>query len=158
MSKIYTLHREDTIQTTIDDAWAFMSRPENLDRITPEDMGFTIVTDVPEQMHNGLLVEYRIRIPFLGNQTWLSEINHIVPDRSFVDVQIIGPYKYWHHYHSIEESDGGVKFVDHVTYQVPCGIFGQLAHSLFIRRILDRIFSYRAEIFREVFEPSKQEK
>lgn len=141
---IYTLRKEVVVRTTIEHAWEFISNPANLNLITPDDMNFTIITELPEHMYEGLLVEYRVRIPFMGEQSWLSELKNIVPGRSFVDVQLAGPYKLWHHFHAIDETTEGIRFTDQITYQVPYGFIGRIAHAMFIHRTLKRIFNYRA--------------
>lgn len=145
MPKIHTLQREQTISTDIGRAWQFISAPANLDAITPPDMSFEIVSDVPEKMHNGLLIEYRVGIPFLGKQRWLTELKHIREGHSFVDEQRIGPYRLWYHYHEIVEVDGGVRFIDHVSYVLPFGPFGGIAHLLYVKRQLKTIFDYRQQ-------------
>jgi ligand-binding SRPBCC domain-containing protein len=140
---IHTLHREQIVQTTIDTAWDFISSPANLDAITPPDMSFEIVTDVPAAMYNGLLIEYRVGIPFLGKQTWLTELKHIRPGHSFVDEQRVGPYKLWYHYHEITEVSDGVRFIDHVNYVMPFGPCGEIARSVYVKQQLQQIFDYR---------------
>lgn len=141
---MYTLHSEILVNTTLEKAWGFIQNPANLNRITPPDMAFEILTDHPKTMREGMLVEYRVKIPFLGVQPWLSELKHIAEGHSFVDEQKIGPYKLWYHYHALEHTDGGIKFIDRVTYEVPYGIIGKMAHGLFIRKTLERIFDYRS--------------
>lgn len=145
---MYTLKRAIAVETTVEEAWNFISRPENLNLITPDDMSFQIVSDVPDDMFNGLLIEYLVSIPVIGKQRWLTEIKHIRPGHSFVDEQRIGPYKMWYHYHQIEPVDGGVLFVDEVTYEPPFSVFGRIANGIFIRKTLDRIFDYRTERFK----------
>ena len=147
---MYTLHKEIIVDTTIEKAWDFIRNPANLNKITPDDMAFEILTELPEEMFEGMLVEYRVQIPFMGKQPWLSELKYIVPGESFVDEQKIGPYKLWYHYHGVEAVDGGVRFIDRVTYEVPFCIFGKIAHALFIRKTLERIFKVREERFREL--------
>lgn len=142
---MYTLKRGCIVNTTLEAAWAFISRPENLNRITPADMEFRILSDVPREMYDGLLIRYRVRIPFLGTRDWLTEIKHIRERRSFVDEQRRGPYRLWYHYHEITGVPAGVRFVDEVTYVLPFGLLGRLVHALFVRRTLDRIFRYRNE-------------
>jgi ligand-binding SRPBCC domain-containing protein len=144
---MHTLDREQIVQTTLEDAWDFIQNPYNLNLITPRDMEFTIVNDVPVEMENGLLIEYRVKIPLLGRQKWLTEIKHIQPGKSFVDEQRIGPYRFWYHHHEIQAVDEGVRFIDRVTYQVPFGLLGELVNALFIRRTLERIFNHRREMF-----------
>lgn len=144
---MYTLHKKTIVNTSLEQAWNFIKNPENLNHITPDDMAFEIVSELLDEMTEGMLIEYRINIPMLGKQPWLSELKHIVPQSSFVDEQKIGPYKLWYHYHGVEACEGGVLFTDRIVYEVPFGIFGKLAHTLFIRKTLERIFSYREHRF-----------
>lgn len=130
-----------------DKVWTFISHPKNLDRITPDDMKFKIVSDVPETMYNGLLVEYRIKIPLMGWQAWVSELKHIEDGRSFVDEQKIGPYRFWYHEHRIEPVGQKTRIIDHVSYEAPFGIIGRLVHPLFIRPTLERIFRHREKLY-----------
>ena len=154
---MYTLKRTVVVDTTLDKAWDFIRRPQNLNLITPDDMEFQILSDVPEDMYDGLLIKYKVRIPILGAQDWLTEIKHVRERHSFVDEQRIGPYKLWYHYHKIEEVEGGILFTDEVNYEVPFSIFGRVAHAAFIRRTLERIFNFRNERFRELLEDSPSE-
>ncbi|MDZ8119317.1 SRPBCC family protein [Pontiella agarivorans] len=147
---MYTLYKETTVSTTMKEAWNFIRSPANLNHITPDDMAFEIVSDLPDQMTEGMLVEYRVQLPLFGKTPWLSELKHIVPGTSFVDEQKIGPYKLWYHYHEIRPVKQGVMFIDRVTYEVPFGPVGRLAHALFIRRTLDRIFAFREVRLREL--------
>ena len=150
---MYTLNKETFVETTMQQAWDFICSPANLNLITPDDMAFEIVTDLPEKMTEGMLVQYNVRIPFMGKQPWLSELKYIVPGRSFVDEQKIGPYKLWYHYHEIRPLNNGVLFIDRVTYEVPYGPLGKFVHALFIRRTLERIFRFREQRFNELLGP-----
>jgi len=151
MPKIHQLYREQVIPTKLETAWEFISSPRNLDKITPDDMPFEIITDVPDTMYNGLLIEYRVGVPFIGKQTWLTELKHIQEHHSFVDEQRIGPYKLWYHYHEITEVEGGIRFIDRVTYVLPFGPFGEIAHGLFVKKQLKDIFDYRKEAMLKAF-------
>ena len=140
---MYTIIQEQYVRGTLRNVWDFLKNPANLDRITPPDLQFHIISDVPEIMFDGLIVEYRIRIPGFGVRTWLAEIKHIREMHSFVDEQRIGPYRFWYHYHQIDQEQDRIKLTDRVYYEVPFGIFGRILHFLFIRRTLERIFHYR---------------
>jgi len=142
---MYILERQQRVTASMEQAWAFLQNPANLDRITPPDLQFRIVTDVPAVMFNGLIVEYRITIPLLGTHTWVTEIKHIRAGHSFVDEQRLGPYRFWYHYHEIQAMSDGVLLIDKVFYQPPFGLLGRLLHRIYIRRTLERIFSYRRE-------------
>lgn len=148
---MHTIHEEQIIPTTLAEAWAFISDPHNLNTITPDSMDFHILSDLPQEMYEGLLVTYQVKIPLFGRRIWVSELKHIHPESSFVDEQRIGPYRFWYHYHGIQAKDEGVKFVDHVTYQMPFGILGEIVHVLLVKRMLQRIFSFRKEALQEIF-------
>jgi ligand-binding SRPBCC domain-containing protein len=143
MPTIHQLYREQTIATDLNTAWDFIRSPQNLDRITPDDMAFEIVSKLPEAMYNGLLIEYRIGIPLVGKQAWLTELKHIREHHSFVDEQLIGPYKLWYHYHQITEVEGGVCFTDHVKYVMPFGPLGAIAHAIYVKNQLKTVFDFR---------------
>ena len=121
---MYQLYQEQVLHASFDELWTFVSRPENLNDITPPDMNFNIITDVPTKMYNGLLVEYEVSLPLLGTSEWVTELKHIIPQKQFVDEQRIGPYTFWYHYHGLEEMEDGIKMIDHVRYVPPYGPIG----------------------------------
>ena len=126
-----TTHRlvaSQIIDAPIDEVFAFFSRPENLGRITPAAMGFEQVsTDL--DMRVGLEIDHRIR-PLLGIPlTWRSRIESYDPPRSFVDVQVRGPYHRWLHRHAFTPVPGGTRIDDEVTYELPLGPLGDLAQA-----------------------------
>ena len=149
---MYQINRRTTVNCPIDQTWEFLARPENLDAITPENMRFEILSEVPETMFNGLLIEYRITIPLFGRQRWLTEIKHIREGISFVDEQRIGPYKFWYHYHEVQPKDQTTEIIDQVTYQLPFGILGNIVHAMIIKGQLKQIFDYREIAFKRLLE------
>ena len=142
---MYTLYREQYVDSTLTEAWDLLKNPANLDLITPDDLQFQIVSPVPQVMYNGLIVEYRIKIPWFGMHTWVAEIKHIKEMHSFVDEQRLGPYRFWYHYHQIDAEDGRIKVTDRVFYEIPYGVFGKILHFFFVNRTLKRIFDYRRD-------------
>lgn len=155
--KKYELYRETVLQVTMLEAWDFFSNPSNLSKITPAEMDFNVVTkDLPQHIHNGLLIDYIVR-PLAGIPLkWKTQICAVNAPHSFVDEQLKGPYAYWHHEHTFEEKDGKVLMKDKVTYSVPFGVFGQLANSLFVRSKLEEIFNYRTKRILEIFKTDLQ--
>ena len=147
---MYTLYREQYVTATLAEAWDLLKNPANLDLITPEDLQFKIVSPVPLVMFNGLIIEYRIRIPWFGVHTWIAEIKHIREMHSFVDEQRLGPYSFWYHYHQIDAEESRIKLIDRVYYEVPYGIFGKVIPFFFIRKTLQRIFDYRKQKLAEL--------
>ena len=147
---MYTLMREQYVQTTLAAAWDFLKNPANLNRITPPDLDFQIISTIPEEMYNGLLIEYRITIPFIGVRKWVAEIKHIREMQSFVDEQRIGPYAFWYHYHELVDQGDTLKIIDRVYYDLPYGPLGKAMHALFVRKTLERIFHFRREKLNEL--------
>jgi ligand-binding SRPBCC domain-containing protein len=140
------IHKKQQIQflpITIQQAWDYFSRPENLNEITPPDLQFNIQSELPAKMYQGQMIVYKIS-PFKGIKfTWLTEITHVNEPHFFVDEQRYGPYKLWHHEHHFKEVDGGIEMMDIVYYQLPLGAFGNLFHGLLIQPKLQKIFDFR---------------
>ena len=144
--KAYVLQREQELGITISEAWDFFSSPRNLQKITPPKMGFNIVSEyVSPKMYSGQLIEYRVK-PLLGIPLkWITEIKNVKDETYFIDEQRFGPYRFWYHEHWFEATEKGVKMIDRVTYGLPMGLLGRLAHRLFVRKQLETIFDYREE-------------
>ena len=148
---MYQLKRKQIVKTDLKTCWDFFSSPQNLKKITPEYMGFNIKYELPEKMYEGLMIEYTVK-PVLGiPMTWVTEIKTVKDNLFFVDKQRKGPYKIWHHEHHFKEVDGGIEMTDIVSYEIPLGIIGRLAHSLFVRKKLESIFNYRIQMVDEIF-------
>ena len=141
---IYQLYREQRLNTSLDEAWDFISSPGNLKEITPERMGFEILSDpVPGKMYQGMMIIYRIRLLFGMKSRWVTEITHLREKEYFVDEQRMGPYALWHHQHFLEPVENGVLMKDIVSYRPPFGFIGAIANAFYIKRQLRTIFDYR---------------
>ena len=146
----FALIQEQFIPQPLDRVWDFFSNAENLERLTPGFLNFSILTPTPIAMYAGTLIDYRIKL-FGVPMKWRTEIKQWEPGANFVDQQLSGPYRLWHHQHTFEAVDGGTKMVDRVDYALPLGFLGRLAHVLFVRRTLARIFRYRYEAVDSIF-------
>lgn len=149
--KIYTLHKKQNLPISVNKAWEFLSSPKNLKTITPEYMGFHIVSGAEKPMFAGQIIQY-IVTPVLGIKTkWVTEITHVKDNEYFVDEQRFGPYALWHHKHFIKAIDGGVEMEDIIDYKVPFGLLGQLIHPILVKPKLEEIFNYRTKKLEELF-------
>lgn len=149
--KIYTLHKKQNLPISVDQAWDFLSDPRNLKTITPEYMGFHILSGADRPMFPGQIIQY-IVTPVLGIKTkWVTEITHVKDKEYFVDEQRFGPYSLWHHKHFIKPIEGGVEMEDIVDYKVSMGILGQLVHPILVKPKLEEIFNYRTKKLEELF-------
>jgi len=149
---MHFLEREILLDQTLENVWQFMSTPANLNELTPPELNFQIISNLPEEMYNGMIIEYRIRIPWFGNWRWLTEIKHIREEKYFVDEQRIGPYRLWYHEHRIEAvGNNQTRMIDRVSYKLPFGLLGELVHRLWVKKMLKGIFNYRAKRLAELF-------
>jgi ligand-binding SRPBCC domain-containing protein len=141
--RIHVLDRSQRLELSLNRAFEFYADARNLELITPPWLGFRITTPGTIEMRPGTLIDYRLR--FRGVPVrWRTRIEAWDPPRRFVDQQIRGPYALWEHTHSFESAgEGAVLIADRVRYALPLGPVGELAHSLLVRRDLERIFDYR---------------
>ena len=152
--KTYILERTQVIERTRHETFAFFSDAFNLERITPDFLRFRILTLPPVLMQAGTVLDYELVL--LGARFhWKSLIEAWTPEESFVDVQLKGPYSLWRHTHMFEEiADRRTLVRDRVEYRIPLGVFGRIAHALFVKRSLKKIFDYRAEVIAQLLGPS----
>lgn len=150
-SGIYTLSATQDLPVDQETAWDFFSSPENLQKITPPEMGFTITSGKPAKAYAGQIITYRVS-PFPGLRLpWVTEITSVEAGRRFVDEQRFGPYALWHHEHHFAPIPGGVRMTDKVSYKLPLGPLGHLAHALFVKGRLRHIFAYREQVLDKLF-------
>jgi ligand-binding SRPBCC domain-containing protein len=141
----------------MDTVWEFMSSPKNLARITPDYMGFQILSDEEDlkEMYSGQLIEYYVT-PVMGiKMHWVTEITHVQDKHYFVDEQRFGPYALWHHKHFLKEVPEGIEMTDIIHYKIPFGFIGRIANTLFIKKKVKEIFDHRYSILEELFNHGK---
>ena len=118
---------------------------ENLAKITPPWLKFTVRMDGPVEIRDGSLLDYTIR--WMGVPIkWRTRIIDWTPPRQFIDIQLRGPYALWHHQHLFEASDAGVVCRDRVIYKLPVAPVAPLVHGLAVRKQLTEIFRYRRKV------------
>ena len=139
------LQRVQILPRPRDEVFAFFEDARNLEAITPTFLRFRVVTPGPIAMRAGALIEYRLSL-FGAPFGWQTEIEIYEPTRRFVDRQLRGPYRVWRHTHEFEDVAGGTRMTDHVEYELPLGPLGDIAHALFVKRTVAKIFDYRAEV------------
>ncbi len=141
--KLHTLSREQFLDRPPAEVFPFFADARNLEAITPPLLGFRVVTDRPIEMRAGALIQYRLRLRGLSLD-WLTRIDEWEPGARFVDSQLAGPYRLWHHTHIFERQRGGTLMRDVVRYALPAWPLGELAAPL-VRRELAAIFDFRRE-------------
>lgn len=132
-----------------DEVFEFFSNAENLERLTPPELKFHIVTPLPIKIKKGALIDYELSLYGLPIK-WRTEITHWDPPFEFIDTQRRGPYKQWIHSHRfIEPEPGKTMMEDEVRYRLPLEPLGDLA-QFFVERQLKYIFGYRRKVIAEL--------
>lgn len=148
--KYHILKKETILNENIKVIFDFFSKAENLNLITPPELGFKIITKLPVVMQKGSIIDYKIKLngfPF----KWKTEITKWEPPFYFEDTQISGPYKMWVHEHKFQDSAGKTIMQDIVKYLSPGGLLEFIPHNLIVRKKVESIFNYRESKFSELF-------
>lgn len=155
---MYQLNRIQQLHCDLDTAWEFFSSPHNLSQITPNEMQFTVLSNLSDnKMYEGMIIDYKIS-PLLGiPMRWQTRITQVDERKSFTDFQQIGPYKLWNHFHEFIPNKNGVLMKDTVKYELPVGLLGDIAHSLMVKKKINHIFDYRYQVLEELFNTKKEE-
>ncbi len=153
---IYHFRTEHLLPITIDKAWNFFSSEKNLALITPPEMDFKILSRLDEkEIYEGMLIDYIVKPVFGIPLKWQTEIVRVNKLHSFTDRQLKGPYKIWEHTHTFIQKENGILMKDEIKYQIPLGILGRIAHSLFVREKVKEIFQFREMALNKIFLCSK---
>jgi ligand-binding SRPBCC domain-containing protein len=147
----FLLRREQWIPRPIEDVFAFFADAGNLGLITPPWLNFEFLTPRPIALHAGARIRSRLRWHGLA-LGWLAEIRRWQPPSEFVDVQVRGPYRLWHHTHRFEPAAGGTRMRDEVRNRLPLGPLGRVAHAWRVRSDLEAIFDHRARRISEILD------
>ena len=147
----YILKRELTLDLPRTEVFDFFADAGNLERITPPELNFHIITPQPIDIRKGALIDYRLKLRGFP-VTWRTEISVWEPPFRFVDQQLKGPYKQWIHTHTFTEIDPGTTLIeDEVRYRLPMEPLGDIAHFM-VRRELEYIFDYRQKAVAEMLQ------
>ena len=137
---LQTVHREAVVPTSLDDTFAFFSDASNLELLTPPWINFRIRTPLPIEMTEGAVIDYQI-VLYGVPVPWRTRIDAWEPGARFIDRQLAGPYKWWHHEHRFERDGAGTRVIDHVEY-VPRAAW---VSSRLVKRDVERIFDFRQQ-------------
>lgn len=136
-------YQEETrLAQPIDRVFPFFADAANLERITPPELRFRILTPAAD-MRAGAVIRYSLSL-FGVRFRWTTEITRWDPPHEFVDVQSSGPYRQWIHSHRFRPDGGGTLMEDTVDYALPFQPLGELALPI-VGSQIRRIFAYRRQ-------------
>ena len=151
----HILERRQIIERPLDEVFAFFADAGNLERITPPELNFHIVTPQPINIKKGALIDYKLKLRGIS-LTWKTEITEWNPPFSFTDSALKSPYKQWIHRHEFAAGENGETIMkDIVRYRLPFEPFGDLAH-FYVKKELNYIFDYRCKVIEGIFKRSEK--
>jgi ligand-binding SRPBCC domain-containing protein len=128
----------------------FFADPRNLEQLHPAWARPRWLTPPPARLAAGAVLDFRVaRLP----GRWRVIIREFDAPYRFVDAQLNGPFARWEHRHRFTEGaegEGGTWVEDRVTYQLPLGPLGRLAHGLGAGTRVRALFDYRDRRLREL--------
>ena len=145
----HILEREQIINHPREEVFAFFADAGNLERITPPELNFHIITPPPIDIKKGALIDYQLKLRGIP-VGWKTEITDWNPPHDFVDTALKSPYKQWIHQHIFEEGANGETIMrDIVRYRLPFEPLGDIAH-FYVKKELKYIFDYRYKVIEEI--------
>ena len=124
----FIFRAEQVVPRPLEEVFDFFSRAENLQQLTPPWLHFRILSVAPQPVRRGTLIRYSLRWRVFPIR-WTTEIIEWDPPHRFVDVQLKGPYKLWHHEHRFIAEGNATRIQDEVQYLLPFGFIGRVAHT-----------------------------
>ena len=147
---MYLYKSEQIINAPLDKVFPFFATPENLEKITPSDLGFIIKTPRPLIMQKGATFEYTIKLGIF-RFPWITLIKEYEPPIMFQDIQRFGPYKKWEHTHEFIDLGNKTKMIDTVEYDLYPPLLNKIINRLFIYKKIDNIFTFRQSKLDKIF-------
>lgn len=149
---LYTLHAKYKIKTKISEAWSFFTRVNNIEKIMPSELNFNVTSRKPTSIYEGKIITFNTKIFPLYSTNIISEITKISPEKYFIDQQISGPYKIWHHEHHFKKSENNTTVItEKIKYKLHLHPLSRIIHKLLVKKKLINIFKYRINETQKIF-------
>lgn len=147
----HILERKQIIERPREEVFEFFADAGNLQKITPPELNFQILTPQPIDIKKGTFIDYQLKLRGIPI-TWKTEITQWNPPHDFVDTALKSPYKQWIHLHRFTVGERGETIMeDIVRYRLPLEPLGDIAH-FYVKKELKYIFDYRRQVIEEIFD------
>lgn len=138
------------VKLPVEKLFPFFSSPENLERITPDFLNFKILSSSDKRIKKGTEINYQLSLRGLPMK-WKTLITDWQDNQKFADLQVKGPYRFWHHTHLFHPYKGGTLIEDRVVFRVPFGPLGEIVKPFIIKDI-EKIFSFRKKTLEDMIQ------
>ena len=158
----YHFQVEQWLPFPVEYVFRFFSNPANLPRLMPDwqkaridESTLTLpppsASNIPGTPVAGagsrILLSFR-PVPFSPIRLhWNAQIDEFAWNDHFCDLQLTGPFAYWHHCHRVSAETRhnvtGTLLRDDLHYEVPFGPLGQFANWLAVSAQIRTAFAYR---------------
>ena len=129
----------------MENVFPFFADAKNLENITPELLHFKILSCSTSHIQKDTEFIYQLKIHGVPVK-WKTLIEDWNPPYQFVDKQLSGPYKLWHHTHSFSKLGMGTLMKDTVIFKLPFSWPAYLVASDFVKKDVKKIFDYRRSV------------
>lgn len=148
---VHKLQFKQIIAQPIEVVWQFFSNPNNLETITPPEMGFKHTVYEDDCVYAGMIILHKVKPVLNLPINWMTEITQVNAPNLFIDEQRKGIYSFWHHQHHFKSVEQGTEMIDIVHYEVPYGFLGDVVNTLYVRNKIQAVFDFRFKKVEEIF-------
>ncbi|HYB41395.1 MAG TPA: SRPBCC family protein [Candidatus Methylomirabilis sp.] len=154
----HVLERRLWLARSRPEVFAFFADARNLALVNPPGVRLRWLAP-PPPLAAGVVIDFSVRLWLLPVR-WRVFVREFDPPFRFVDAQLWGPFARWEHRHRFVEAPRpgapagplGTWVEDRVTYRMPLGPLGRLAHTVAVGHHIERIFEHRERRLRELLE------
>jgi uncharacterized protein (TIGR01777 family) len=144
---------EQWIPQKPEEVFHFFSNELNLEKLTPPFLNFKVLGKSTDQIQESTLIDYKLSLYGIP-LSWRTKIEVWDENKQFVDMQLKGPYKKWHHTHDFIPYAGGTLLRDTVLFKLPMGFLGEVFSGPKVQSDVTKIFAFRRQIIFKEFHQS----
>jgi ligand-binding SRPBCC domain-containing protein len=147
---MHTYSSSVIINATPEEVFDFHTNHQNLSLITPPSIKVRTVQSEPTS--KGARMIMNVTQFGLITMQWIVRFTEYQRPNMLCDEMEKGPFKVWRQTRRIEAHPQGAILHDTTDYQLPLGVLGAIANSLFVKYQVQSMFAYRQKRTKELIE------
>lgn len=151
---MHIFERSISIKATPKVVFDFHTNVENIIKITPPGIKVTIIHADPPKLGQEVILkvkQFGILTSTMHMKFVEFEAPHVLSDR-----QVKGIFKSLFQRRTFtEQSNGTTLLTDRFEYELPFGILGRIVQKLFVGKIVEKMFTHRQKITKELIESGR---